>query len=193
MIGCNLEINLSGIVAIVGNYGSGKTEVSVNLAVNRKRAGLDVRLADLDLVNPYFRTREARIQLEALGVEVVLPPEQYLQRYAFFADPTYATANLVITRVRNADGFADVEIECLGTVTGWQPVGASGTYEVAHVDLYRGEVGVTPSCATSQHLATSNGKFGITVWGTDFYASYGYPAGGNIGSINDVVVPPTPK
>lgn len=74
-----MEINLSGIVAIVGNYGSGKTEVSVNLAVNRKRAGLDVRLADLDLVNPYFRTREARIQLEALGIEMVLPPEQYLQ------------------------------------------------------------------------------------------------------------------
>jgi len=74
-----LEIRLSGIVGIVGNYGSGKTEVSINLAVNRKRAGLDVRLADLDLVNPYFRTREARVQLEALGVDVVLPPQMYMQ------------------------------------------------------------------------------------------------------------------
>jgi hypothetical protein len=74
-----LEIRLSGIVGIVGNYGSGKTEVSINLAVNRKQAGLDVRIADLDLVNPYFRTREARTQLEGLGIDVVLPPEQYLQ------------------------------------------------------------------------------------------------------------------
>ena len=77
-IGWILEISLSGIVGIVGNYGSGKTEVSINLAVNRKRAGLDVRLADLDLVNPYFRTREARTQLEALGIDLILPPEQYL-------------------------------------------------------------------------------------------------------------------
>ena len=74
-----MEINLSGLVGIVGNYGSGKTEVALNLAVNRKRAGLDVRIADLDLVNPYFRTREARHQLQKLGVEVILPPDQFLQ------------------------------------------------------------------------------------------------------------------
>ncbi len=77
--GCNLEISLNGIVGIVGNYGSGKTEVSINLAVNRKRAGLKVRVADLDLVNPYFRTREADSQLGKLGIDVVLPPQQYLQ------------------------------------------------------------------------------------------------------------------
>ncbi len=73
-----MEINLEGIVVISGNYGSGKTEVSINLAVNRKRAGVDVRVADLDLVNPYFRTREARGALSDLGIEVVLPPEKYL-------------------------------------------------------------------------------------------------------------------
>ena len=74
-----MDLSLDGIVAIVGNYGSGKTEVSVNLAANRQQAGLDVRIADLDLVNPYFRTREARVQLEKLGIEVVLPAAQYLQ------------------------------------------------------------------------------------------------------------------
>jgi len=74
-----LEIDLQGIVVVVGNYGSGKTEVSINLAVNQKRAGFDVRIADLDLVNPYFRTREARAVLSELGIDVVLPPEQYLQ------------------------------------------------------------------------------------------------------------------
>ncbi len=74
-----MKIDLEGIVIIVGNYGSGKTEVSINFAVDRKRAGLDVRIADLDLVNPYFRTREARKQLSELGIEVVLPPEKYMQ------------------------------------------------------------------------------------------------------------------
>ncbi len=70
---------LKGIVVIVGNYGSGKTEVSINLAVNRNRAGIDVLIADLDLVNPYFRTREARKPLSKLGIDVVVPPEKYLQ------------------------------------------------------------------------------------------------------------------
>jgi len=74
-----MEINLSGIVAIVGNYGSGKTEVSINLAVHQKRAGLDVRVADLDLINPYFRTREAKAPLNDLGIEVVVPTKEYLQ------------------------------------------------------------------------------------------------------------------
>lgn len=70
---------IKGIFIIVGNYGSGKTEVSINLAVNQKRAGVDVKIADLDLVNPYFRTREARKALSKLGIEVVVPEEKYLQ------------------------------------------------------------------------------------------------------------------
>jgi hypothetical protein len=74
-----VDINLTGIVVVVGNYGSGKTEVCINLAVHRKLGGIDVRIADLDLVNPYFRTREARGSLAELGIEIVLPPEQYLQ------------------------------------------------------------------------------------------------------------------
>ena len=73
-----MKISLSGIVIIVGNYGSGKTEVAVNLAVHQRRAGMAVRIADLDLVNPYFRTREAKDALAALGIEMVLPPPRYL-------------------------------------------------------------------------------------------------------------------
>lgn len=73
------SIQLEGIVVIVGNYGSGKTEISINLAIDRKNAGVAVRVADLDLVNPYFRTREARQLLSKLGIELVLPPEELLQ------------------------------------------------------------------------------------------------------------------
>jgi hypothetical protein len=40
---------------------------------------MDVKIADLDLVNPYFRTREARSQLTLLGIDIALPPEEYLQ------------------------------------------------------------------------------------------------------------------
>jgi len=73
-----MNVDLAGIVIVTGNYGSGKTEVSVNLAVDIKASGVDVRLADLDLVNPYFRTREARHQLRNLDIDVVLPKEEYM-------------------------------------------------------------------------------------------------------------------
>lgn len=62
------------MVFVVGAYGSGKTEVSVNLALLAARSGRAVRIADLDLVNPYFRCREAQSLMEAHGVEVVVPP-----------------------------------------------------------------------------------------------------------------------
>ncbi|MBW2568366.1 MAG: cobalamin biosynthesis protein CbiA [Deltaproteobacteria bacterium] len=74
-----MKIDLDGIVIIVGNYGSGKTEVSINLAIDQKRSGIDVCIADLDLVNPYFRTREVNGLLSGLGIDVILPPEKYLQ------------------------------------------------------------------------------------------------------------------
>ncbi len=73
-----MGVELKGIAVIVGDYGSGKTEVSINLALESKRAGVDVRIADLDLVNPYFRTREARQQLHSRGIDLVLPPPAYL-------------------------------------------------------------------------------------------------------------------
>jgi len=71
------EIALEGLVVICGNYGSGKSEVSINLAASKRSNGYTVRLADLDLVNPYFRSREARAVLEALGIEVILPDLKY--------------------------------------------------------------------------------------------------------------------
>jgi len=61
---------------MVGNYGSGKTEVAVNLALALARQGTGVALADLDVVNPYFRSREARDLLEAEGIRVVMPPRR---------------------------------------------------------------------------------------------------------------------
>lgn len=63
---------------------------------------------------------------------------------------------------------------------------------MAHVDLARGGAPVA-QCAGSRHEAKSEGPFGVTVWGTDAFASYGYPAVGSVESINDVTVPAGPK
>ena len=138
-----MEISLRGIVGIVGNYGSGKTEVAVNLAVNRKRAGLNVRLADLDLVNPYFRTREARSQLEELGIDVFLPPQQYLHADLPVLSPVIAgmikrTDGLTLLDVGGddagamvlaalADAFKDVQVHLLQVVNPMRP--ATSTIE----------------------------------------------------------------
>lgn len=70
----SLPIISRPIVALVGGFGSGKTEVSVNLAkylVSLKTN--PVTIADFDLVNPYFRTREAVSEMEALGIRVIVP------------------------------------------------------------------------------------------------------------------------
>lgn len=99
-----MEISLSGIVAIVGNYGSGKTEVSINLAVNCQRKGMNVRIADLDLVNPYFRTREARKALEAFDIDVILPPQEFLQADLPILSPTVAGM------IRQPNGLALLDV-----------------------------------------------------------------------------------
>ena len=56
---------------LTGHYGTGKTEVSVNLALALAAEGEQVMLADLDIVNPYFRSRERRPLLEKAGVRVI--------------------------------------------------------------------------------------------------------------------------
>ncbi len=89
----------------------------------------------------------------------------------------------MITRKKDATGFHDVNVACLGKVSGFAPVGSSGEYEVAHVDLVRGSKALGNSI-TSRHEAWSDGPFGITVWGTDWCSSYAYPAGGSLQSIN---------
>ena len=113
----------------------------------------------------------------------VMAPAQFLQRYVFFTDPTFATTNLVLTRRRDGAGFHDVAIGCLGVVSGWETVGNDGDYQVAHVDLIRGNV-PQGQCGSSRHEAWSDGAFGLTVWGTDWCASYAYPAGGGFRRIN---------
>ncbi|MEE8578226.1 MAG: cobalamin biosynthesis protein CbiA [candidate division Zixibacteria bacterium] len=62
------------VIIIAGGYGSGKSEVAVNLARQLASAkGETVQIADLDIVNPYFRSREAALELEKFGVKSIIP------------------------------------------------------------------------------------------------------------------------
>ncbi len=57
------------IYVITGHYGSGKTEVAINLAKKLKNPVI----VDMDIVNPYFRTADAKEMLEGLGIKVIAP------------------------------------------------------------------------------------------------------------------------
>lgn len=57
---------------VTGHYGSGKTEFAVNFSLSLAAAGCQVALADLDVVNPYFCSRERKAELERGGVRVIL-------------------------------------------------------------------------------------------------------------------------
>ncbi len=61
-------------IILVGGFGSGKTEVAVNLIQYfSKIENTPVTIADLDLVNPYFRSREVLGYMEELGIKVITP------------------------------------------------------------------------------------------------------------------------
>ena len=63
------------VIVIVGGFGSGKSEVSINLARHLMTTdSRPVALGDLDIVNPYFRSREAAVALAALGIKSLVPP-----------------------------------------------------------------------------------------------------------------------
>lgn len=81
------------VIVIVGGYGSGKSEVSVNLArLLAQRDDRSVSIADLDIVNPYFRSREAAAELEQFGVRSLIPP----------GEQTHSELPIIIPEIRAA-------------------------------------------------------------------------------------------
>ena len=65
------EICTHRLSIVTGHYGTGKTEFAVNLALSLAAGEAQVMLADLDIVNPYFRSRERRQLLEEAGIRLV--------------------------------------------------------------------------------------------------------------------------
>ena len=65
-------MNAKRITLFAGHYGSGKTNIALNYARMLKRAGEKVAIADLDIVNPYFRTKDSAADLAAEGIDLVV-------------------------------------------------------------------------------------------------------------------------
>ena len=67
------ELAREKVTIISGPYGSGKTNVAVNLAMEIAKSGETCRIADLDIVNPYFRSADNAKMLNELGVQTMIP------------------------------------------------------------------------------------------------------------------------
>ena len=61
------------LTLFAGHYGSGKTNIAVNYAIHLAQEGKPVCIADLDIVNPYFRTKDSAKELEEAGVTLISP------------------------------------------------------------------------------------------------------------------------
>ena len=96
---------------ITGHYGTGKTEFAVNLALQLAGLNHQVMVADLDIVNPYFRSRERRDLLQEAGIRLISSSQACSD-----ADvPALPAELLTILENRDITGVLDI---------GGDPVGA---------------------------------------------------------------------
>ena len=129
------------ITLFAGHYGSGKTNIALNYARMLKRAGEKVAIADLDIVNPYFRTKDSAADLQAEGIDLVVSdfansnvdfPALPKEIYGLVASPAPGTRHQALsTKVVMDIGGDDRGALALGR---WAPdIVADGDYEMLGV------------------------------------------------------------
>ncbi|WP_003542504.1 hypothetical protein [Desulfotomaculum nigrificans] len=69
-----MKLDIKPVTIFTANLGSGKTEISINFSRMLQQRGEKVSLVDLDIINPYFRTRLAKDNLAGQGLKVICPP-----------------------------------------------------------------------------------------------------------------------
>lgn len=66
-------LNHKRVTLFCGHYGSGKTNIAVNYAFLLRKLGKEVNVADMDIVNPYFRTKDSEKELNDAGINLISP------------------------------------------------------------------------------------------------------------------------
>ena len=92
------------LTLFAGHYGSGKTNIAVNYALLLAREGKKVCIADLDIVNPYFRTKDSQKELEAAGIDLISP--QYANSNVDL--PALPAASYRLVQDKSSYGIMDI-------------------------------------------------------------------------------------
>lgn len=96
--------DLKRVTIFAGHYGSGKTNIAVNYALNIRKSGSDTVIADLDIVNPYFRTKDASEVLSNNNIKLISSP------YANTNVDTPALPAEAYSVIHNKDNFAIIDV-----------------------------------------------------------------------------------
>jgi len=147
---------------VTGHYGTGKTEFAVNLALALAQEGKPVMMADLDIVNPYFRSRERRQMLESAGIELISSSQACSD-----ADvPALPAELLAILENREVRGVLDIGGDPVGArvLARFQPKIAGEDYQLIYVlNANRPEVKTTD--AAIRYLRGIEAVTGLTCGG----------------------------
>ena len=92
------------LTLFAGHYGSGKTNIAVNYALLLAHEGKKVCIADLDIVNPYFRTKDSQKELEAAGIDLISP--QYANSNVDL--PALPAASYRLVQDKSSYGIMDI-------------------------------------------------------------------------------------
>ena len=116
------------ITIITGHYGSGKTNLSVNLAVRAAEEGKKVAVVDLDLVNPYFRTADFKELFEQKGIKLIAPD--------------FANTNLDVPSIQFDVEQLAINEDCLIIDVGGDDAGATalGRYAEAMLERFADDI-----------------------------------------------------
>lgn len=119
------------LTIVTGHYGTGKTEFSVNLALALAGEEERVSLADLDIVNPYFRGRERRSLLEEAGVRLIATSQACTD-----ADvPSLPAELLSVLEDRTSRGVLDIGGDPSGArvLARWKPKILQEDFQVLYI------------------------------------------------------------
>lgn len=97
---------MSRIRIFAGHFGSGKTEIALNYAINLAKSGKKVAIVDIDIVNPYFCTRGMKDILEGYGIRLIA------------SDPDLSNAELMVVPAEVNSVFNDKSYEVVIDVGG---------------------------------------------------------------------------
>ena len=127
----------SPIIIVCGHFGSGKTNVSVALALALKKAVKDVTLVDLDIVNPYFRAADAEELMKKNGIKCI--------------NPQFANTNVDVPSLGSEIHSIFVNAERADTVTVMDVGGDNGAAALGQYRAQLERVGYDMLFVTSQY------------------------------------------